>query len=73
MSILDSTFHAPDYILRLQNLTKSKIESFEGMSFLDWSYHHKYPVSPVDLHPLTEAHSAACDLWIDRYAAELNC
>lgn len=73
MSIFDTEFHAPNYIQKMQNLVKPKIESFEGMSFLDWSYHHKYPVSAGDLHPLTEAHIAACDLWLDRYAKELGC
>jgi len=68
----DRTWHAPDYIQQLQNLTYAPLETFEGKNFLDWSYDHGFSVTSKGLHPLEDAHSAACELWINRYAQELN-
>lgn len=68
----DQTWHAPDYIKTLQNLTKEPLQTFEGLTFLDWSYKHGFTVTEPGLHPLEEAHAVACDLWQDRYAQALN-
>jgi hypothetical protein len=46
--------------------------TFEGKNFLDWSYSHGFAVTQPGLHPLEEAHAAACDLWQPVYAQALN-
>lgn len=68
----DSTWHAPDYIQQLQNLTKDHLHLFEGQSFLDWSRQHGFPVTDPGLHPLESAHQAACDLWIEVYRKKIS-
>jgi hypothetical protein len=68
----DTTWHAPDYIKTLQNLTKESLETFEGSTFLDWSYKNQFAVTEPGLHPLEDAHLAAADLWQDRYARALD-
>jgi hypothetical protein len=68
----DTTWHAPDYIKTLQDLTKDPLQTFEGLTFLDWSYKHGFSVTDPGLHPLEDAHSAACALWQDRYKQALN-
>jgi hypothetical protein len=68
----DTTWHAPDYIKTLQNLTKEPLQTFEGLTFLDWSYKHGFTVTQPGLHPLEDAHAAACNLWMDHYGRALN-
>jgi len=68
----DTTWHAPDYIKTLQDLTRDPLQTFEGLTFLDWSYKHGFTVTDPGLHPLEEAHSAACELWVDTYAQALK-
>ena len=68
----NTTYHAPDYIKLLQNFTKEPLQTFEGLNFLDWSYKHGFTVTDIGLHPLEDAHKAACDLWVDTYAQALN-
>ena len=68
----ETEWHAPDYIQTLQTLTKRPLQNFEGKNFLDWSRDHGFNVTEPGWHPLEEAHSAACDLWIDTYRAVLN-
>lgn len=68
----DTTWHAPDYIKTLQDLTKEPLQNFEGVNFVDWSKKHGFFVTDPGLHPLEDAHSAACDLWLDTYAQALN-
>lgn len=68
----DTQWHAPDYIKTLQNLTKDPLKTFEGLTFLDWSYKHGFTVTDPGLHPLEDAHNTACELWLDTYAQALN-
>lgn len=68
----DQTWHAPDYIKTLQALTQPELETFEKQNFLDWSRQHGYTITEPGLHPLEEAHNAACDLWINRYKQALK-
>ena len=68
----DTTWHAPDYIKTLQDSTKQPLQTFEGLTFLDWSYKHGFAVTDPGLHPLEDAHRAACDLWVDIYAQKLE-
>jgi hypothetical protein len=68
----DKTWHAPDYIQTLQDLTKPQLENFEGQNFLDWSYKKGFTVTKTGLHPLEDAHQAACNLWVDIYGQALN-
>jgi hypothetical protein len=64
----DVTWHAPDYIKTLQDLTKEHLQTFEGLTFLDWSYKNGFTVTDPGLHPLEDAHLAACKLWQPIYA-----
>ena len=68
----DTNWHAPDYIVTLQNLTKDPLQTFKGLSFLDWSYKNGFDVTDPGLHPLEDAHEAACKLWADTYAQALK-
>jgi hypothetical protein len=68
----DTTWHAPDYIRTLQNLTKEPLQTFEGLTLLDWSYKHGFAVTEPGLHPLEEAHSSACELWLNTYRQALT-
>lgn len=68
----DTTWHAPNYIKTLQNLTKEPLQNFEGLNFVDWSKKNNFFVTDPGLHPLEDAHSAACNLWADTYAQALN-
>lgn len=68
----DQTWHAPDYIKTLQELTRTDLENFEGQNFLDWSRQRGFTVTEPGLHPLEQAHEAACELWLDRYARALG-
>jgi len=68
----DRAWHAPDYIKTLQDLTQSSLQDFEGKTFLDWSRHHGFAITDPGLHPLEEAHAAACELWIDCYRQALT-
>lgn len=68
----DTTWHAPDYIVTLQNLTREPLQDFEGKTFLDWSRARGFTVTDPGLHPLEEAHAAACELWINCYRQALS-
>jgi len=68
----DTKWHAPDYIRTLQDLTKEPLQTFEGESFLDWSYTNGFEVTDIKLHPLEQAHAAACELWVGVYEQALN-
>ena len=48
-----------------------KIVSF-GENFVDWSCNKGFEVTKVGLHPLEDAHNAASELWVDRYAQALG-
>ena len=70
--LFDQTCHAPDYIQELQKLVKSDLQLFEGRNFVDWAQKQGFAVTDPGLHPLEDAHIAACDLWIDGYRQALN-
>ena len=70
--MLDQAYHAPDYIKELQTLVKSSLENFEGQNFVDWSYAKGFTVTDPGLHPLEDAHAAACELWQNRYDLALK-
>lgn len=61
----------PAYVDALQKLVRPSMETFEGQTFLDWSYHNNFPVTEL-LHPLEQAHQAAAALWQDRYTQILQ-
>jgi hypothetical protein len=65
-------WHAPDYVQVLQDLVKPDLELFEGQNFIDWSCKKGFKVTEVGLHPLEDAHAAACAFWQDRYKQALN-
>jgi hypothetical protein len=68
----DTQWHAPDYIRTLQDFTRPCMQNFQGLNFLDWSRSKGFTVTDPGLHPLKEAHDAACDLWVDSYAQALK-
>jgi hypothetical protein len=70
--LFDQTSHAPNYIQELQALIKPPMKNFEGQNFVDWSYKNGFTVTDPGLHPLEDAHIAACNLWQDSYAHALN-
>ena len=71
-NLWDTKWHAPEYIRTLQDLTKEPLQTFEGESFLDWSYTNGFEVTEIGLHPLEQAHAAACELWVVVYEQDLN-
>lgn len=70
--LFDREFHAPDYVVALQNIVGKDMQLFENMNFLDWSRSKGFAVTEPGWHPLEDAHAAAKDLWIERYKAALN-
>jgi hypothetical protein len=70
--LLDQVYHAPDYIQELQALIIPSLENFEGQNFVDWSYTNEFAVTNPGLHPLEDAHKAACELWLDTYSQALK-
>jgi hypothetical protein len=54
-------WHDPLAVTWLQNKLRPYLHDFEGMNFLSWTRHHKFPISNT-WHPLDEAHFAAADL-----------
>lgn len=56
----------PGYITDLRKAITPCLETFQGQTFLDWSYSNGFLVTEL-LHPLEQAHRAAADLWRDRY------
>lgn len=61
----------PNFIKTLQECVRSELKTFNGLTFLEWSYQNHYAVTEL-LHPLEEAHLAASELWKDRYAQMLG-
>lgn len=70
--MLDQQWHAPDYIITLQDLVKDSLELFEGKNFLDWSRANGHFITDPGWHPLESAHNSAKNLWITQYANLLN-
>jgi hypothetical protein len=69
--LFDQTWYAPDYVQALQEKIKPNMQLFEGKNFVDWSYQNKFTVTEF-LHPLTDAHNAAADLWQHAYQNKLK-
>ena len=69
--LFDTEYHAPDYVQQIQNLVQPNMKSFEGKNFLDWSRAQGFSITNA-LHPLEDAHNAACELWQPIYAKALN-
>jgi len=68
--LFSTEYHAPDYVQQLQNLVRPEMSSFEGKNFVDWSRDQGFAITET-LHPLEDAHVAACELWQDQYAKYL--
>jgi len=69
--LFNTEYHAPDYVQQLQDLVRPDMSSFEGKNFVDWSRDQGFSVTDT-LHPLENAHMAACELWQNAYADALN-
>lgn len=61
----------PSHVKCLQQMVTPRLSTWQGQTFLEWSESHGFPITAV-LHPLEQAHEAAADHWIDRYAAALG-
>jgi hypothetical protein len=70
--LLDQSMHAPDYIQVLQTQVSKEILWFDDKNFLDWSYHHRYEVTSIGLHPLMDAHKNAAAMWQPIYKLKLK-
>lgn len=58
----------PPWIKVLQDCVCKDLENFDGMNFMEWSYHNGYSVTPEpESHPLDQAHQSAALLWKERY------
>lgn len=61
------------WLLELRKRVKKDIQYFgEGLTFLEWAYKNKFPVTSEGLHPLEKAHESACDLWINHYFKKIK-
>lgn len=73
---LNQDYHrekVPAYISNLQDLVVGSMQTWNNDTFLEWSYRHNYPVTPMPAeHPLEPAHDAAADFWQEKYAQLLN-
>jgi hypothetical protein len=69
--LFDAEYHAPDYVQQLQNLVRPEMQSFEGKNFVDWSQDQGFFITET-LHPLEDAHLAACKLWQPIYNTVLS-
>jgi hypothetical protein len=63
--LLDTQWHAPDYIQALQQRVRPHLKSFGGQTFLEWSRHQGYAESKM-WHPLEEAHVNAAVFWLPK-------
>lgn len=70
--LFGTAFHAPDYIQALQSLVQPELTNFDGLNFVDWSKKNKFEVTDPGLHPLEDAHIAACKYWVDKYRRALE-
>jgi hypothetical protein len=61
--LFDTTYHTNATIQELQQYVLPYMTDFNGMTFLDWSKQHNYPIGAAG-HPLEEAHTAASDYMI---------
>ena len=59
------------YIKDLRTSINPQLETFQGQTFLEWSFANNFPVTEL-LHPLEQAHRSAADLWRNRYAQLLQ-
>ena len=61
--IFDQIWHSSPAIACLQDYVKAHMTTFEGKTFLNWSKHCGFSISPLG-HPLEQAHRAASDYMI---------
>jgi hypothetical protein len=68
---VDVKWHIPDYVCELQSLIVPNLQTWDGMTFLDWCRSLDFEITDPGLHPLEEAHEAAAKFWRLRYAQAL--
>lgn len=69
--ILDEKWHCPPNVKLLQEKVKNKLDSIEGMTFLDYARTNNLPISDR-WHPLEDAHQAAAEYWLPKVHTLLN-
>lgn len=63
----------PEYIQILQQMAVRDLQTFEGLTFLEWSRLNNFAVTPTPFdHPLEAAHDAARRLWINEYRKKMS-
>ena len=68
--IFETEWHTSQAVQTLQNYVRPYVTTFEGMSFLEWSRHNGYAISPA-WHPLESAHQAAFK-YIKNHCKEID-
>jgi hypothetical protein len=61
--MFDRRWNINSGMIDLQDYIQPYINTFDGLTFLNWSQKNKYPVSK-NWHPLEQAHQAAADYMI---------
>jgi hypothetical protein len=61
--MFDQHWNINSGMIDLQDYIRPYMNTFDGLTFLNWSQKNKYPVSK-NLHPLEQAHQAAADYMI---------
>ena len=69
--LLDKTWHCPPEINLLQQKVQPFLETFDGLTFLEWSRANGFSES-IGWHPLEEAHQAAAEYWLPKVGSLLN-
>jgi|APSaa5957512535_1039671.scaffolds.fasta_scaffold179978_2 hypothetical protein len=64
--VIDTTYHAPDYVKHLQNELVDQITWFNDQGFFEWSKTNNFKISN-EWHPLEEAHQAAFEYIRDNH------
>ena len=65
--LLDTKYHAPQYIVKQQNYLQDRIKWFpDNRTFFEWAKMEKFDISD-GWHPLEQAHEQAAEIWQDEY------
>jgi hypothetical protein len=64
--MFDTQWHAPNYVLELQDIVKPAMSDWDGLTFLEWTDKKGFYKTHT-WHPLEDAHQAAAEFWADTY------
>lgn len=63
--LFDSRWNTSTGIVQLQQRVAPNLHLFDGLNFVEWSQHNRYPISEYLHHPLEQAHVAAADYLLN--------